>query len=258
MSEWIQKFKGRNGSSACNLNFLWRHENVYIMDNHRAALWCWLQHIDLGSKHGLFHIDAHYDMAKTLSENTLKLIPDLNGIALEDYLNIMQPDTITVGSEIPIIRWDNYLTLFELRYSYNIGEFFTATHKLGDKPPDTIHWEEIEINKLSDVFSSYLEENGHSGWILNLDLDYFFTFYDEAYQIFLSDSYINEIFESIKIALDQKSITVLTICLSPECTGGWKNSEQLCSRLCQVLEIEFELPTYADKLYSYLGSVVDK
>jgi hypothetical protein len=44
--EWPVDFRGRNRSGPYNQNFLWRRDSVYVMDNHRAAFWCWLQRID--------------------------------------------------------------------------------------------------------------------------------------------------------------------------------------------------------------------
>ena len=45
--EFILRFKGRRVSETYEQNFLWKFYSAYIMDNHRAALWCWLQHINL-------------------------------------------------------------------------------------------------------------------------------------------------------------------------------------------------------------------
>ena len=241
MQEWIYPFKGRNNSLSFNQNFLWRQDNIYIMDNHRAALLCWLQHINEDSKYGLFHIDAHYDMARTLCNKTLESIPNLKNISFENYLNIMQPEID--GDQFPAIRWDNYLTLFEQRYRNVIGSFFTATHKIGDPPPDTIEYEEIEIHKLPEVFLDFLNAYTHSGWLINVDLDYFFTRMPEEHDIFLTDSYLNQVFGAIKIALDTGKIAALTICLSPECSGGWEMAEKMCARLCKQLGVEFALPT---------------
>jgi hypothetical protein len=44
--KWLVPFRGRNASKVYNQNFLWRYESVYVMDNHRAAMWCWLRHIN--------------------------------------------------------------------------------------------------------------------------------------------------------------------------------------------------------------------
>ena len=57
--EWLVPFKGRNASGVYNRNFPWRSGTVYVMDNHRAAMWCWLQHVDPGQAHSLFHMDRH-------------------------------------------------------------------------------------------------------------------------------------------------------------------------------------------------------
>jgi hypothetical protein len=55
--EWIVPFKRRNYSGATHQNFLCRHGNVFVMDNHRAALWCWLQAHDLATPHPLIPLD---------------------------------------------------------------------------------------------------------------------------------------------------------------------------------------------------------
>ena len=34
--------------------------SVYAMDNHRAAMWCWLRQL-IRASHILFHMDRHYD-----------------------------------------------------------------------------------------------------------------------------------------------------------------------------------------------------
>ncbi len=110
MGRWIQTFKGRNHSWAIDVNFLWNTENIYIMDNHRAALWCWLQHIKPNSKFGLFHIDAHYDAAATIIDDEIKNLPDLTRIEFNDYLGISFKNK--TGKKCPLIRWDNYLYLY--------------------------------------------------------------------------------------------------------------------------------------------------
>ncbi len=37
----IIKFKGKNSSWFKDLNLLCKENNIYVMDNHNAALWCW-------------------------------------------------------------------------------------------------------------------------------------------------------------------------------------------------------------------------
>ncbi|WP_197422399.1 hypothetical protein, partial [Blastomonas sp. CCH5-E3] len=40
---WIVPFKGRNNTGVYNQNFVWNDGHLYVMDNHRAAAWCWAQ-----------------------------------------------------------------------------------------------------------------------------------------------------------------------------------------------------------------------
>ena len=42
--------------------FLWQSEKVFVMDNHMAALWGWLQVCNPQEKYNFMHIDRHYDM----------------------------------------------------------------------------------------------------------------------------------------------------------------------------------------------------
>lgn len=136
MSEWLIDFKGRNPSNAERLNFLWRSDNIYIMDNHRATLWCWLQHINLREKYPLFHIDAHYDACPVSDASWFPTLPELFGISLPDYLGLTFDDDYG-GDPMSIIRWDNYLSMFIEKFSKNMNDnFFTATHLKGKAPQD--------------------------------------------------------------------------------------------------------------------------
>ena len=86
MGEWLVPFKGRNDSGACDLNFLWRSGSLYVMDNHRAASWCWLQHSGPEGNANVVHIDAHYDTAGAggrSSENQ----PPTASLGLREYLD---------------------------------------------------------------------------------------------------------------------------------------------------------------------------
>ena len=65
-NNWIIPFKGRYAEdSTKDISFLWKFNNIYIMDNHRLALWCQLQHFDESRKYDIHHIDAHYDFRES-------------------------------------------------------------------------------------------------------------------------------------------------------------------------------------------------
>lgn len=44
---WIYKNHELKTSGCYNMNFLFNNGKFYIMDNHLAAAWCWLQKIDI-------------------------------------------------------------------------------------------------------------------------------------------------------------------------------------------------------------------
>jgi hypothetical protein len=239
VGDWIYPFRGREASGAVNQRFLWKHDCIYVMDNHRAALWCWLQHLKPDGKYGVFHIDAHYD-ASPISDERIAALPDLSKISFQDYLSIPSGD-----GDVPLIRWDNYLYLFEKTHHSQIGAFFLSTHGDGEKPVFTTHCEEIQTRKLGGQLRELLDDFGNDGWILNIDLDYFFARLPANFTRLHSNQYIAEFFQSVGHALISGRVTCLTICLSPECSGGWQMAEELCYELCNAMGIDFRLPERA-------------
>src|SRR4051812_42334401 len=113
MAEWLIPFRGRDGGDpATDINFLWWQKNVYIMDNHRAAAWCWDRHLDvaLGSQLHLFHVDQHDDTL-WMEHYQKKDIPVIADLALMEYLAFPgEHHPAHPGS--PLFRHDNYLSLF--------------------------------------------------------------------------------------------------------------------------------------------------
>lgn len=228
MSEYIKEFKGRNSSAAQDLNFLWNENNVYVMDNHRAAYWCWMQRYQNSKRYNLFHIDAHLDTLK-VSEEEVRNLPDIRTLTIDDYLDL--------GSEdFKAIRWDNYLSLFLAKE--DIHELFMATYIDGNEPQRL--YEKVGIHKLNQAIEDYVvNDNSDVSWIMNVDLDYFFYEVDQDYKLMLSDEYIENVFLSIKQALDTGKIETLIICLSPECCGGWYKSEKLYEKVSKLLGLSF-------------------
>jgi len=62
MPKWLISWEKRDQSGPVNDNFLWQSDSLYVMDNHRLALWCWWQYLDNNPGYINFvHIDRHYD-----------------------------------------------------------------------------------------------------------------------------------------------------------------------------------------------------
>lgn len=237
-NSWPVPFKGRQNSGVWDQNFLWRHESVYIMDNHRAALWCWLQHLKNGEKYNLFHIDRHYDTVNIQISELYSQIPDLEEIGIDDYLAIKQN---TPSGTFPLIRWDNYLKIFLDLYGNQVEECIFATHDDGDKP-NWKNWFEKPVWDIPDNLGFWLSQ-GKNKWILNIDMDYFFfNGHKENPGRMLTDDYAQAIFEVVHKKYQAGTIKVLTIALSPEWCGGWEPAENLCQKLCEIMDLKFTLP----------------
>lgn len=237
---WLVPFRGRTLSGTYNQNFLWKHGNVYIMDNHRAAAWCWLKELEDNEVINIFHIDEHYDMLMSQMDQWLGQLPDLRGMSIKDYLSIDYP---IPGSRAPIVRWDNYLSIFMERYGDHVDRFFAATHGIGDCP------EKFGVTKVQPqhLLGNLAYELANPGrrWIVNIDLDYLYCGDQMAdRKPMFSAGYIRSLFETVRVNNEAGRIAAVTICLTPdkEFTGGWRAAEQMCERACKILQVPFKLP----------------
>ncbi|AWX99057.1 hypothetical protein A8139_02870 [Marinomonas primoryensis] len=179
MWEEILPLKERGESREKNLNFLYKHKsrNIYVMDNHRAALWCWLQCLDQSKQYGLFHIDAHYDAACPDDEEfeNLEKTKPFHELTLHEYLSLKAYNS-RPSHELFSIDWANYLSIFGKKYPNMIknGAFKVATQKIDKADGPTIqNWKEEDEIDLKDLPSQIkaLESNNEQ-WILNIDLDF--------------------------------------------------------------------------------------
>jgi hypothetical protein len=238
--EWLVPFRGRNHSGAFTQNFLWKRQNVYVMDNHRAALWCWLQHVDPKQPYSLFHMDQHYDTLASRMTTWLENLPPDWGLGIDEYLarKVKHQD---IPQPLPLVGWDNYLSIFLALFGNAMDAAYFATHGEGTTPNCT------HMNcDLWDVPSNldYWLNESHVPWIFNLDLDYFFWHGgdDEPPRCMMSEAYISNTMKTVGAHLSSGKISVLTIALSPEYCGGWEHSEAVLDIVLKPLGIEFALP----------------
>lgn len=237
--EWIVPFRGRNFSGTFNQNFLWRDGSVYVMDNHRAALWCWLQELDLTKKHSLLHIDKHYDALQSRIDEWLENLPPSWDLSIEEYLNQSYENEF---GPTRVFRWDNYLSIYLEIFGKAVDRCYLATHLDGDRP---IHQGVME-KKIWDLPANtdYWLEDDHGPWIVNVDLDYFFYRTGESADLMVSEKYLKTCFDALAKRMAEGVVSVVTICLTPdeEFTGGWGPSEQLAEQICSYLGVNFHLP----------------
>ena len=211
----------RGPSASAQDNVLWNQDNVFIMDNHRLALWCWFQKIQNNQRYNLLHIDAHPDM----SESALRdFNHDLWKLNLKDYRESWQADI-----NMPLFRWDNYIEVFLRKYPELVGKTVSATHHLGSSKELSEEVRAYDLAKyMHGVFSGERFVNDLP-WIVNLDLDYFFSAAPEKVELFSGD-FVESLAKSIRLGLSSGMIGVLTISLSPECCGSWEKAEMMLDR----------------------------
>jgi len=220
------------------VNFLYKENNIYIMDNHLAAGWSWLNEINPTNSHYFLHIDRHYDLLDSPTSVKKEIIDnevDLKNLTFQQYLDLRQ--TGNNGDTWPLFRWDNYIINLQLVYPDLYDETFFATFKDGNTNEEFVK-NEMDFLEMANGLEYLIKEaKTDKGWIINLDIDYFFNHVnDNRIQIF-SDDFIVHLSKSLKKILND--VKVLTICLSPECCGGWNNALRITNIICEVLEIDF-------------------
>lgn len=243
MSDWLVPFRGREHSTALRLNFLWATDldqgRVYIMDNHRAAMWCWLRHLPPANTSDqplhLLHVDRHYDaLCSPRDLACLRQAGNPADLSIQQYLDVgYESDFLAT---IPLFRWDNYLGLFMSTHRERVGDWYMATHGQG-RPPEGVEFLEC----LPWHFPAFTPLR-QGQWLLNVDLDYFFRKGPQGYGLLFSREYVRDFFSPLAALLRQGRGQCLTISLSPECCGGWANAEELLALACAGLGLDFQLP----------------
>ena len=224
-------------SYATNLNLLWKSDKLplYIMDNHLAAAWCWMQECKPESRYCFFHIDRHNDLGAVAPYSCYQHVKENPQLSIDDYTGIRNP---IASLDRPAFTWDNYINQTIQLFPDWFGKCIYATHTpLNDmerkmnlgcnvieemRPfnlPDILN-EELEVDELDQI---RYEVGGEQmpRWIVNIDLDYFFySFRDDSTQRLLTDDYIRMM--ASVLYKNIKRLAVVTVALSPECCGGWK------------------------------------
>lgn len=210
------------------------------MDNHRAALWCWQQEIDLYTQqHRILHIDRHTDCLGANLSPHIEAMPNLQNLSIEDYLNAQ----VKLGHEpSPLFRWDNYLSIHLAAFQNTLCELVSADHGDGDSP-DHPKTRRPKPDELPENILYWLRRKNNP-WVVNVDLDYFFCAgaslengeEGEWLQIF-SDDYIEAVFLGIKTGLDAGLVKVVSVCLTPSnFTPGWQECLNLSRKMFDILD----------------------
>jgi hypothetical protein len=169
------------------------------------------------------------------SEMSLPMV-DLRNLTFQEYPNLCVDDPDL--SDVPLFRWDNYLTIYHELHHGLIDEWIFSTHQIGTKPSfSATHIQPDDLLGFLD------RQNSSRNWILNLDLDFFRSQYGDRY----SQQNRVELMKAIKHVHGSSDKSVVTVALSPECcggwgSGGWDSSEEFCEEFCRIFGLPFSLP----------------
>lgn len=232
---WIKKLPADyyNKRSGCyNEVFLWQSEKVFVMDNHKSALWCWMQACNTKKSYNFMHIDRHYDLQDFFSDEDLEPYKSKPQITFDEYSNLLRKN-----SEYKVHRWDTFIMAGYVLHPRWFHSNIFLTHQEGMRKPGWGH-KALEIREENPLFMEwylrqYIEEHdqfleGFKGadyklpWIVSLDLDVFYVG-DEPIRLF-SDEYISQIAGILQKNI--KRIAALTIAVSPDCLGGDSQKEK--------------------------------
>ncbi len=241
---WLRKPIGNiyeKGSFVHDLNFLWKNGNIYVMDNHLAAGWCWLDCLDQDGAYNFFHVDRHKDLAGGMATTEdLDRIKEQYPFDIDTYCAF----TFDRGIATPeppynkVFSWDNYIKLLQYLYPNWFSDCYFACEEYVEDNP---HRTDLPLNivynptnlEIYDNIKYWVSQTPGRKWIFNLDLDYFFN--GEGMQIY-SDEYIRAFARNLYEALE--NIAVLTIAMSPECCGDWKKTLHVLRIFSEIFGLE--------------------
>lgn len=222
-----------------NLVFLWKSDNVYVMDNHLAAAWCWMQECDAETRYNFMHIDRHNDLGTNTPFDVYRYIKDYQHLSIDEYTGLSWTNDGN-GIQVKAFLWDNYIAQCAYLFPkwFQDVAFSTRTPFLGRREREKLLGTEIYSLSATELLH-YIDNDIHVDedaeqlnesvgrpslkWIVNLDLDYFFEKVDNHDNIqIMSDDYIRLLARKLRFVINR--IQVLTIALSPECCGGWENA----------------------------------
>ena len=239
---WKRKVKKEdlnNMRDARNLlKFLWKSNNapIYIMDNHLAAAWCWMQECNAEEKYNFIHIDQHSDLGVHGIANKIAHLKSNSQISLDDYCKITYSNCD--GKPYKSFQCDNYITacrfLFPNWFNTNLF-YYTEPYIKGStlgSGYENLSPQRMDIGHLLQDITLYIEEQvfpynqllieenmQKKKWIVNIDIDFF---WDANKKRVYNDLFVSDLGTTIGNAMN--NIQVLTIALSPKWCGGWENS----------------------------------
>lgn len=211
-------------SGATGVNFLWKddHRPIYVMDNHRCALWCWLQEVSTVETYSLIHLDFHWDAAAG-NADCLEVLT-----SFDDYLARTTGDV-----RFEAVMYDNYIQPMPVLRP-NARDLFMLVHeneKHGQWDGDGFSGDVCMHKCLDGLY--YLNKFQPSGKVIvNLDLDYFFV----GSRAIFTEDWVTSVVGGL---WQRHPDAIWTVAWSPEFCGGWEAVGSLSDLIFSAIGVPF-------------------
>lgn len=240
---WIKRpIDIRNKKVGCyNVNLIYKQGNIYIMDNHLAAAYCWLNELNKKENLNFFHIDQHPDLWRNAPIESYERIKNHTSILLDEFISMSYQRN---NELIQCFNYGNYILQIQRLFPNWFKKCCFACPDIIDDKDLIIKYQYDNIQllgRINDAVEGFSEfkEDKNNRWIINIDLDYFF--YHNTLQM-LSYEYIHFFCNELREALEKSDkIAIVTIALSPECCGGWDNVIPVANYVAKELGLDFKL-----------------
>ena len=231
MEEWLIPWQERGRSGPVHDSFLWRSDNLYVMDNHRLALWCWWQHLD--NEHTMWdfiHIDRHYD---ALWQKAWPWIQHYDSTHKSSLDTFRQARFSQQGDELELYRWDVITSALLTMDGDKIRQWIFVTAEEG-APPAIQQMQFVGPWDLPALLRSLAKSNTEVPQQLStlIGITSHISTMTVALDAFASQ-YLQEINRALIEGMANGRFDVVTIALSPSTTGSWQLAEELCWELLQ-------------------------
>ncbi len=237
--------KEKSGSKTGEDSFLYffSEQKIYIMNNHRLSLWCWLNFINKNNftKHTLIYIDQHIDCRCTdFDKRYKKFLKNINELKILDKFRKLKYDS-NFG-KLALIDWGNFLAfVIKLKIFKNIF-LFTKTKKIDIERE--IKYPGKEAFNLKNIII-YSDNNtkkdlvkvfkNNTDIVLDIDLDFFINTNNT-----IDKELLNEYIEIIKKY--KNKIIFTTISLNTSYCDGWNNAEEILNYFIKIFNLNLEIP----------------
>jgi hypothetical protein len=217
--------QGDPGVRPTGTSILYAQDNLYLMDNHRLALWCWLRHLETHSRYHILHMDQHLDFDPVKPGRIPGGFWTIRERTVEEFLSME-----AVGEAgVLAVDWTNYMSTLVADCQNWVSSIDFCMHEPQDfddtQTPLRTRYDVDQAGALiqqtlREVNSGELSER----LILNIDIDLLFHEDEDTGRVvrFRDASFLRSLGEGLRSLRETGQVEVVTVALSPGQCRSWQ------------------------------------